>query len=464
MSVTIKRQKKTIPTYVPEKPNKMPYFIEGRAYQGACGRVYPIPCRDRLADAPVPKAYDMITLSNEHIEVNLLPEIGGKVYGARDKHNGYEFIYQNPVVKPAMVGLAGPWVSGGIEFNWPQHHRPTSFAPVEATVRRNGGGSVTVWMGEAEPFHRIRGAVGITVYPGKSYVEAKAVLYNRTDLPLPFMWWNNLAVRVGPRYKAVFPPDVEYGNDHDRRAVVSFPVMKGVYHTARPYDYGEGVDGTWFSNVKLPTSVMVRRGYSDMDFLGGYDFSAGAGTVTVADHHVSVGKKMWTWGDGDFGKAWCANLTDNGDRYIELMTGVYSDNQPDFTYIQPGETKEFTQIWYPVQGIGEMVNATRDGALSLKREVANANLLVFMRFSEYQCPLIVHSRMNYAFFLSAEAEAWFPFSFSRTSSAMVGRRPTYLSAICGVLCPNRYCRLLTSTPFATALVASCIDLVDCSGA
>ena len=48
---------------------------------------------------------------------------------------------------------------------------------------------------------------------------------------------------------------------------------------------------------------------------------------------------MWTWGDGPFGRAWCANLTDNGDRYIELMTGVYTDNQPDFTYIMPGETK-----------------------------------------------------------------------------------------------------------------------------
>ena len=79
-----------------------------------------------------------------------------------------------------------------------------------------------------------------------------------------------------------------------------------------------------------------------MDFLGGYDFAANAGTVTVSDHHYSVGKKMWTWGDGDFGRAWCSNLTDNGDRYIELMTGVFTDNQPDFTYIMPGEMKTFT--------------------------------------------------------------------------------------------------------------------------
>ena len=223
-------------------------------------------------------------------------------------------------------------------------------------------------MGEAEPFHRMRSVVGITVYPGKSYVEAKVILYNRTDLPLPFMWWNNLAVRVNSHYKAVFPPDVEYVNDHDRRAVISFPIMRGVFQTARPYDYSKGVDGTWYPNIKLPTSVMVRRGSSDMNFLGGYDFSADAGTISVADHYISIGKKMFTWGDGDFGKAWCANLTDNGDRYMELMTGVYTDNQPDFSYIEPGETREFTQVWYPVQNIGETVNATRDGAVSLSRE------------------------------------------------------------------------------------------------
>ncbi len=365
MPVQMTRKPLIIPTYVPGTPNELPFFLEKKAYQGATGRVYPLPYTDKLSNQAVDKAYDAVTLENEYIEVVLLPELGGKIHGAKAKHNGYEFIYQNTVIKPAMVGLAGPWVSGGVEFNWPQHHRPTTFMPTEATLQTHPDGSKTCWMGEAEPFHRMRGTVGITVYPGSSIVEAKAVVYNRTDAPLPFMWWNNLAVRVHPRYKATFPPDVEYGNDHDRRAVISFPVMKGVFHTARPFDYGEGTDATWFSNIKLPTSVMVMRGQSRMDFLGGYDFAANAGTVTVSDHHYSVGKKMWTWGDGDFGRAWCQNLTDNGDRYIELMTGVFTDNQPDFTYIMPGEMKTFKQVWYPISGIGEAKNATREAALSL---------------------------------------------------------------------------------------------------
>lgn len=42
-------------------------------------------------------------------------------------------------------------------------------------------------------------------------------------------------------------------------------------------------------------------------------------------------------GNGDFGKAWDRNLTDEDGPYIELMTGMYTDNQPDFTWLQPYE-------------------------------------------------------------------------------------------------------------------------------
>ena len=366
MKVKVERKPTVIPSYVPGKPNDLPFFLEKKPYQGATGRIYPVPFIDSISNERREKSYDLIKLENDYIEVELLPELGGKIHGATQKSNGYEFIYKNIVIKPAMIGIAGPWVSGGVEFNWPQHHRPTTFMPVEATVKENPDGSVTVWMGEAEPFNRMRGSVGITLYPDRSVVEAKVIMYNRSDRPLPFMWWNNLSVRVHPQYKAGFPPDVEWGNDHDRRAVISFPVMKGVYHSARPFDYGDGIDATWYSNIKLPTSVMIMRGQSSMDFLSGYDHAADAGTVAFADHHISVGKKMWTWGDGPFGHAWCANLTDNDDCYIELMTGVYTDNQPDFTYIMPGETKEFTQMWYPVKGIGDVSNASAEAAVSFR--------------------------------------------------------------------------------------------------
>ena len=279
----------------------------------------------------------------------------------------HDFIYYNEVIKPALVGLAGAWISGGIEFNWPQHHRPTTYMPLEAVVEENPDGGKTVWTGEVEPFNRMKGMAGITLDKGRSYIKAKVRVYNRTALPQIFMWWANLAVPVNDDYRTVFPPDCEWVNDHDRRAVLEWPIAKGVYKTARPYDFGEGTDLSHYSSVKVPSSYLISQGQSDMDFIAGYDTGINKGIATVANHHISPGKKMWHWGIGDFGDMWCNNLTDENGPYIELMTGVYTDNQPDFTWIAPYETREFEQYWYPIRDIGEVKNATVDAALNMEK-------------------------------------------------------------------------------------------------
>lgn len=365
--VTLTRAREVIPTYVPKPPVELPMFFEKKPYQGATGRLYPLPYSDGITDEERDVSYEVYTLENEYIKTQILPEIGGKILSGYDKIGDYDFIYHNHVIKPALVGLAGAWISGGIEFNWPQHHRPTTFLPVEATAEENDDGSKTVWVGEVEPFNRQKGMVGVTLEPGRSYIRAKVRLYNRTSQAQLFMWWANLAVSVNDDYRTVFPPDVEWANDHDRRAVISWPVAKGVYKTARPFDYGAGTDLSRYDSVRVPSSFMVSQGQSDMDFLSGYDEGRQKGIVTVADHHIAPGKKLWTWGHGDFGAMWCSNLTDSDGPYIELMTGAYTDNQPDFTWLMPYETREFEQVWYPVRDIGLVKNATIDACVNLEK-------------------------------------------------------------------------------------------------
>ena len=362
------------PTYVPKPPVELPMFFEKKPYQGATGRLYPLPYSDGITDEKRDVSYEVYTLENEYVKTQILPEIGGKILSGYDKIGDYDFIYHNHVIKPALVGLAGAWISGGIEFNWPQHHRPTTFLPVEAAAEENDDGSKTVWVGEVEPFNRQKGMVGVTLEPGRSYIRAKVRLYNRTSQAQLFMWWANLAVSVNNDYRTVFPPDVEWANDHDRRAVISWPVAKGVYKTARPFDYGAGTDLSRYDSVRVPSSFMVSQGQSDMDFLSGYDEGRQKGIVTVADHHIAPGKKLWTWGHGDFGAMWCSNLTDSDGPYIELMTGAYTDNQPDFTWLMPYETREFEQVWYPVRDIGLVKNATIDACVNLEKRGESAYL------------------------------------------------------------------------------------------
>ena len=153
---TAKKIKMNIPTYVPKPAHELPMFFENKPYQGASGRIYPVPYCDGISDDISDVNYDVYVLENEYIKTEVLPELGGKILSGYDKTADYDFIYKNEVVKPALVGIAGPWISGGIEFNWPQHHRPTTYMPLEAAIEENADGSKTVWTGETDPLYRMK--------------------------------------------------------------------------------------------------------------------------------------------------------------------------------------------------------------------------------------------------------------------------------------------------------------------
>jgi len=220
----------SIPTYRIGTPDKNPMFLERRVYQGSSGGVYPHPIVERVFDDLEDRDYTAIFLENRYLKIMLLPEIGGRVQMALDKTNGYHFIYYNRTIKPALVGLTGPWISGGIEFNWPQHHRPSTFDPVDWRIESNADGSMTAWMGEIEHMFRTKGMAGFTLYPDTAVLEIKVQLYNRTSESQSFLWWMNSAVHVNDDYRSIFPPDVHAVIDHGRRDVSSFPIATGTYY------------------------------------------------------------------------------------------------------------------------------------------------------------------------------------------------------------------------------------------
>lgn len=350
------------PTYREQAPDKNPMFFEKRVYQGSSGKVYPNPITDRVSNEKSERVYRAVFLENEYLYLMILPEIGGRIHIGRDKTNDYDFFYRQHVIKPALVGLLGPWISGGVEFNWPQHHRPSTYMPVQYTIEHSDDGSTTIWLSEHEPMQRMKGMVGICLHPGKAYLEAKVRLYNRTPLVQTFLWWANVGIRVHDHYQAFFPPDVTYVADHAKRAISSFPIARNFYYGV---DYRRGVDISWYKNIPVPTSYMVTE--STYDFFGGYDHEKQAGIVHFANRHVAPGKKLWTWGNAEFGYAWDRNLTDSDGPYIELMAGVFTDNQPDFSWLHPYETRTWSQFWYPIQQIGPAKNANQFAAVNLER-------------------------------------------------------------------------------------------------
>ena len=361
-------EKIVLPTYLIGKDGPNPRFYNGRAYQGAQGQVYPYPIQERLTDNRQDKTYHAVYLENEYIKISLLPEIGGRLFSALDKTNNYDFIYRQHVIKPALIGMLGAWITGGIEWNVFHHHRNTSFMPIDYITRENSDGSVTAWVGEIEMRHRMKWLVGVTVYPGKSYFVSTLIPYNRSPFIHSILYFANAGVHTGPDYQVFFPPSTEWVTQHAKREFAAWPIAHETYSrvdfTALGLETGNnGVDITWWKNNLKQISFFCFN-YED-DWMVGYDHGKNAGTCIVANHHIAPGKKFWTWGSGNKGKVWDKLLTERDGPELELMAGGFSDNEPDYSWIKPYESKIVRHYWYPVRGIGGPENVNIEAAVSL---------------------------------------------------------------------------------------------------
>jgi len=373
-----------LPSYQIADSDLNPIFYTGKIYQGAQGRVYPYAMMDILTDNRIEKAYKAVYLENEYLKLSLLPEIGGRLFSALDKTNSYDFIYRQNVIKPALIGMLGAWLSGGVEWNIPHHHRAATFMPVDYRLTENPDGSKTVWVGELELRHRMKWAIGITAFPGKSYFKATVKLFNRTPLAHSILYWANLSVHANEDYQVFFPPGTQFATDHSKVEFTEWPVSRSVY---RGVDFTDGMDLSWWKNHPRQTSGFAWN-YED-DFVAGYDHNKGAGICHVANHHIVPGKKFFEWGNGPVGRMWDKVLTETDGPYLEIMTGAWSDNQPDYSWCQPYEVKIAEQYWYPLRGIGGVKNANLEAAVNLEITDRNRIFMGFYTTSKYSDARVV---------------------------------------------------------------------------
>lgn len=359
-AVRLSEQPMVIPTYPTGPADPYPMFYMNESYQGAQKRVYPYALQDHLIHDRQDQTYTSLWLENEYVQLCVLPELGARLFAATDKTNGYDFFYRQHVIKPALIGMLGAWISGGVEWCAFHHHRNTTFMPVDYAAVDNSDGSKTIWFGETERRHRMRWLIGLTLFPDRSYVEATIKFFNRTAQPHSILYWANVAVHVDDQYQVIFPPSVQVATYHSKIDFTHWPIAQGPF---RGYDYS-GTDISWWKNSPVSNSFFAWD--LNEDFMGGYDHGRQAGVVHIGNHHIVCGAKLWEWGTGTVGRAWDKILTDEDGPYAELMVGAFSDNQPDYSWIMPHEVKVFRQYWYPIRDIGGVKNANLDAAVNLE--------------------------------------------------------------------------------------------------
>ena len=371
-----------LPTYAPGGYDKTPLFYTGRVYQGAQGRVYPYTMQDVLHDEKVDETYKYLTLENDWLQMGLLPEHGGHLLNFTDKATGFETFYRQHVIKPALIGMLGAWISGGVEWNFPHHHRATTAMPIDWRMEANPDGSKTIWIGETELRRRLKWTVGLSLLPDRAVLKAENVFMNRQPWIESMIYWANVSVHCGDDYQILFPPSMHLGFDHHKNYWTSFPIGPRKEEVellpSQRSKYADDISGTmdlsWWRNFTIESRSIFGMD-PDNAFMAGYDHGKKCGTAHVSNRHITVGKKFFLWGNFPEAHVWDTVLTDSDGPYLELMVGCWSDNQPDYSWIAPYETRKVEQFWFPVKGIGGIKNVTVDGAVNVDR-VKEGEMLV----------------------------------------------------------------------------------------
>ena len=376
--VSVYEGKEVIPTYKIGTNEVSPVFYTGRGVQGAQGKVYPYPLQTKLSDQRVDVTYDMVYLENEYLKVKVLPAFGGRLFSAIDKTNGHELFHTNSVIKPDLIGTLGAWVSGGIEWCFPHHHRTSTLLPSDYITVENEDGSATIWIGETEKTMRLRGVVGVTLRPGRSYIEVDYRINNTHTLTKTFLFWANVAITANENFRTFWPPSSEIGVFHNNRSFIQWPIANETERYGGT-SYPKGVDLTWWKNHPNPVSFFMWD--NKEGFAGGYDYGQKAGTVHVGDPYENKTSKLWQFGPGLQGQNARRKLTDDGKAYVEIMTGSFSNNQPDYSWILPHAVKDAKNYWYPLRDIEIAKNSTIDASVTLQMRDAQT---VFYGFNTTQ--------------------------------------------------------------------------------
>ncbi|HEX6626198.1 MAG TPA: tetratricopeptide repeat protein [Pyrinomonadaceae bacterium] len=347
----------SIPTYELGAPDPNPALLDWNRRKWR--PVYPYAMMDTLTTKRVEKSYKAVYLENEYLKVTVLPELGGHVYAIFDKTANRDVLYTNHVVKYAMVAIRGAWVSGGIEWNFPDGHTLTTVSPIDYATRMEADGSAAVVIGDTERVQRMSWSIICRLRPGSKALETEVTLNNRRETPGRYWYWSTAAAPATEDMRFVYPMRESY--PHAFWPVYSFPKEKGV-------DIGT------YREVKNELSLFARN--SKRDFFGVYYEKSDWGIVHVADHKELPGKKTWTWGTDESGRIWVDKLTDADGQYVEFQAGRF-ETQMEHEFIAPHRVERFTEYWFPVNRMGGGFDeATRDAAVNVNVEGQRATVIM----------------------------------------------------------------------------------------
>lgn len=343
--VTFTRGTLEVPTYtIVRSETVAPLFKSANN-----GALYPYARldRDAMSRKPVPVKYEALTLENEYLRVVILPELGGRIWSARDKTANREIFHYTSVIKPTLYNQRGGWPAGNLEVYGPYDAHMLTW-PGESwawALKRNNDGSATIILSHIDHFFRNKLSFSITLHPGRSFIELNVNLRNNNLLPNRYLLWTNAGISATKGTRFVYPMTRTIG--HDSSALSTWPIANGV-------------DLSWQKNNQNMLGVFGLDVYDN--FIAAYDYDADHGTICYTDRRQARGVKTWTWGTGEAAQRQLKHYTDNDGAYLEVQSGrfVWDGN---YEFIEPGQSDGWTEYWFAAGKLGGLTTASRDVAL-----------------------------------------------------------------------------------------------------
>lgn len=350
---SIKEFSKTFKTYPFTDPNPVP----------TKSSIYPYFRFDGFTDRPVEQKWKVVEMENQFIKLVILPEVGGKVWGAWEKSTGQPFLYSNEVIKFRDVAMRGPYTSGGIELNYGIFgHTPNCATPVDYKTEKKSDGSVSCYIGTFDKLTQTYWTIEVNLPADKAYFTTRSTWHNGNPLGQPYYHWMNAAMPATGGLEFIYPGLSHIGH-------------YGQYSTWKT-NPDNGKDISFYEQNDFGTykSYHVLGRYTD--FYGTFYHTKNFGMGHYALYDEKPGKKIWIWGLSRQGMIWEKLLTDADGQYVEVQSGrLFNQAAPrsELTPFKnrgfaPYSTDEWTEYWFPAKGTFGMVKANPYGSLNLKAE------------------------------------------------------------------------------------------------
>ena len=361
---------KSLLTYDFSDPNPIPILPKNP-------KIYPYFTFDGYDLNSEQKKFKIIELENDYVQVFVMPEVGGKVWGAIEKSTGNEFIYRNEVVKYRNISMRGPWTSGGIEFNFGLiGHHPSTATPVDYVIQENEDGSVSCIVGNIDLPSRTQWRVKINLPKDYAGFFTEAVWYNPTPLHQSYYNWMTAAAPAANDLE-FFTPGNAY-LEHSGKSN-NWPINEG----------GKNLSKYNQNNFGPSKSYHVVGEFND--FFGGYYKNSGYGYGHWGNYEDIPGQKLWLWSQSRSGGIWEDLLTDTDGQYIEFQAGRLfvqylpsGDVNPiSNVSFEPNSIDIWQESWFPVKEIGGISDASQYGAIYIIRDEDSTtlNLNPFINFN-----------------------------------------------------------------------------------